>query len=80
MMNTFLLCAFDVARGKPLSSNYERDIAFPQLCISFLWSFRYATSRALLLPSSFFTFQYLIEFHYSYNQLAWVHFFTGLLS
>jgi hypothetical protein len=32
------------------------------------------------LPLIFFTFQYLIEFHYNFNQLAWVRFFTGLLS
>jgi len=32
------------------------------------------------IPLTFFAFQYLIEFHYNFNQLAWVRFFTGLLS
>ena len=32
------------------------------------------------IPLTFFTFEYLIEFHYNFSQLAWVRFFTGLLS
>jgi hypothetical protein len=32
------------------------------------------------IPLTFFAFQYLIEFHYNLNQLAWVRFFPGLLS
>jgi hypothetical protein len=32
------------------------------------------------IPLTFFTFEYLIEFHYNVDQLAWVCFFTGLLS
>jgi len=32
------------------------------------------------IPLTFFTFEYVIEFHYNVNQLARVRFFTGLLS
>ncbi len=38
---------------------------------------RFAVSS---IPLTFFTFEYLIEFHYNVNQLAWVRFFTGLFS